>query len=300
MAATPRPEILAYYTQQSAITDPGPFSALFDALPNDVPGLARTIQGLIVAPYPMYLNPFGIGPDDIDLLGPLGYGVREIAELLRQVVAHEPLPLAEARPPRRRLGANCRNFGTLLVSMLRCQGVPARLRVGFAGYLSGQYAFDHRIAEYWDAGRSQWALADAMVTPEVRAARAITVDVLDLRPGQDYFFAGEVWQQCRAGAWDPLRFADSPTDRGMPPIRYALLHDFLALAKLETLGCDDWGELITKPEENLTAGDLAFLDRVAALTAAPDEHVEAIRELVAASAYGCAVQARLAAVGPAA
>jgi hypothetical protein len=76
----------------------------------------------------------------------------------------------------------------------------------------------------------------------------------------------------------------------MPPIRYALLHDFAALNKLELLGNDDQGELLTKPEAELTGDDLALLDRIATLTTQVDTHFDEVITLFDETAYGQAVR----------
>ena len=288
-------DVLAYYAQQSAITDPGPYAALYGDLPHDVPGLARVVQGLIIAPYAEPVSWYGVHLEQVEFLGPLGYGVRPMAETMQRLQQRFPGPLSQPRPPELRCAANCRNFGAMLVSLLRHHGIPARLRVGFGHYFSGDLAYDHRITEYWNVEEQRWALADPMLDAVQVQRRGITFDPLDIPPGGHFARAGDVWQHCRAGEWNAQRFGDSPTDRGLPPIRYALLHDVAALNKLEVLGCDDWGDLITKPEDALTTEDLALLDSIADAIVQVDEQLSALRELFAASAYGQAVLAHLAA-----
>jgi hypothetical protein len=280
----------SYYAAQSVLTDTGQYGIYYDDLPCDVPGLARAIQGLIVQPQAVRL--YNLRRADVEDLGPDGYGVRRVSEMIARIRARDASSLARPRPPARRLGANCRNFAILLVSMLRHQGVPARLRVGFGGYFGGEMAYDHRIAEYWDGAR--WILADAQIDDVQRRARGIAFDTLDIRPEDPFWLAGDAWRLCRAGERDPNRFGDSDTDRGPAPIRYALLHDFAALAKLELLGCDDWGDLIVKPESTLTGDELALLDRIALLTATVDEELGALPDFFASTSYGQAVLAGLA------
>ena len=82
----------------------------------------------------------------------------------------------------------------------------------------------------------------------------------------------------------------------MPPIRYALLHDFDALNKVESVGMDTWHELIDKPEAALTKDELTFLDEVAAATMSVDTRFGELRALHKKSDYGRAVGRRLARV----
>jgi hypothetical protein len=277
-----------YYRAHSIFTDPGARAALYADLPRDVPGLARVIQGVII--HPGWARRYGVEVSELDNTR---FGLRLVEDLLRRIEQRHAGSLTVARPPADRIGAICRNFGVLLVSMLRQQGIPARLRIGFAGYFGGRRAYDHRIAEYWDEARQRWVLADPQMDDLQRRYRHITFDTLDIGPNDPFLRAGDVWTRCRAGALAPEDFGDSDTDIGMPPIRYALLHDFAALNKFELLGCDDWGELITKPEADLTGDDLAFLDRVAAVTLDVDGQLDALRALFATSAYGQTLRERM-------
>ena len=80
----------------------------------------------------------------------------------------------------------------------------------------------------------------------------------------------------------------------MPPIRYALLQDFDALNRVETVGFDAWHELIDKPEPEVTGDELALLDEIAGTTANVDSRFSDLRALYRDSAYGQAVRRRLA------
>ena len=59
----------------------------------------------------------------------------------------DPAPLTVAREPAQRLVGNCRDHAVLFTSLLRQQGVPARVRVGFATYLTDRIHCDHWIVE---------------------------------------------------------------------------------------------------------------------------------------------------------
>ena len=283
---------IQYYTKQSGITDPHDRGHLFDGLPEDIPHLVSVVQGLVV--------PFGWAKS---------YGLslserrrelylRSVPEMLDRILELDPSPLQSARTPERRLAGLCRDFAVLLVSVLRHQRVPARLRVGFAGYFPSQRPayWDHRIAEYWDEETVRWMLVDPMIDDVLRRAGRICVDLLDIGPDSPFLTAGEVWLRCRAGQADPVEFGDSPDDLGMPPIRYALLQDFDALNRVETVGFDAWHELIDKPETEVTGDELALLDEVAEVTSDADARFSDLRALYRASAYGKGVRRRLAQV----
>lgn len=282
--------IHAYYAQQSDITDPRAYAPLFDDLPHDIPELVAVVQGVLVHPGYAPLYGFDVPPERWQEIS-----LRSIPEMLARLVTLDPAPLSVTRPPGRRLVGLCRDYGVLLVAMLRQRGVPARLRVGFGGYFpgSGLDHWDHRIAEYWDARARRWVLVDPMFDRTLRARYGITASMLDLADDTPFLPAGEVWRRCRAGQVDPDVFGDSLTDRGWAPIRYALLGDLDALNKTELIGPDTWHELIDKPEPDVTEDERRLLDDIAALTTNADSRFDELRALYHATPYGQAVRRRL-------
>jgi transglutaminase-like putative cysteine protease len=108
----------------------------------------------------------------------------------------------------------------LLVSMLRHQNVPARVRVGFAGYYRAETPryWDHRVAEYWNEELNRWVLVDAMTKEPILGRLRFNIDPLNVDRNSQFLLAGDVWQKCRAGKANPKEFGDSPDDLGMPPI----------------------------------------------------------------------------------
>jgi len=283
--------ILQYYAQQSVITDPSMHSHLFDHLPHDLPNLVKTIQGLVVSlPWE---DAYGLDTprerhEEIYL--------RTVPEMLKHILELDPSPLTVERPPERRKVSLCRDFAVLLVSMLRHQNVPARVRVGFAGHYRSETPryWDHRIAEYWNEGLNRWVFVDAMTEEPILERLRFKIDPLNVDSNSQFLLAGDVWQKCRAGKVDPQEFGDSPDDLGMPPIRYALLHDFDYLNKNELVGFDAWHELISKPENEVTEEERRSLDEIAETICHGDSQFNALRKLYQRTPYGQAIQSRLA------
>lgn len=279
-----------YYRQQSPITDPGPYAPLFDELPLDLSALIEIVQGLLIHPYIGWAaqSGFQVSPER-----EAEFQLRTTPQMVERMLALDSAPLATLRPPEKRLYGLCRDFAVLLVSLLRHQGCPARERVGFAGYLNSDWYWDHRIAEYWDTRPQHWVLVDPMIDPFYRQLLKRKFDPLDITPISPFLNAGTVWQRYRAGQVDPDQFVDSPTDRGPAMIRYALLHDFDALNKVELVGMDAWHPLIDKPEPDVTEADRTLLDQIADLTTQVDTRFIELQALYAATPYGRAVRARL-------
>jgi excinuclease ABC subunit A len=279
-----------HYIQQSVITDPRQYGFLFDELPRDIPCLVKICQDLIVNPKWEKYYSMSLSNDRRQEMH-----LRSIPEMLERLVELDSSPLSTPRKPEMRLIGLCRNFAVLLVSILRHQGIPARLRIGFAGYFGSKKPryWDHRITEYWSEKSGRWVLVDPMIDNVQRRILRLQIDTLDINENSPFLTAGDVWLRCRAGQADPVEFGDSPSDLGMPPIRYALLHDFDALNKVELVGFDTWHDLIDKPELDLTLDELAFLDEVARVTSNVDARFRDLQALYQTSAYGQVTQRQL-------
>ncbi len=276
-------KILSFYTQHSPLTDPGQHANLYDDLPDDIPSLVKVVQGLLIPPYHHILALHKLWPQDIQNAG---FGIRRMEDTITRLHSIHDAPLQEPRPASQRLGVNCRNFATLLVSILRHKNIPARVRVGFAGYLGGKLNYEHRITEYWDTSTQRWILVDAWIDELQKKARRLQFDALDIQADDPFYLSGDVWQKTRQNKLNPAQFGDSDTEIGMPMIRYALLHDFDALNKLEVLGCDAWGILSEKDEASLMARELDYLDQVATFTADIDQYFAQLLDLHLNTTYG--------------
>lgn len=276
------------YAQQSVLTDPGRWLEYFEGLPTELDALCRVVQGVLIYPFSGWHRHYGIEiePDRLPELR-----LRSVENILTKILQANPAPLQNTREPSMRLYGLCRDFSALLVSMLRHQGVPARLRVGFAGFFDRGIYWDHRIVEYWDSSEAAWVLVDPRLDELQLDRLPVKINPLRINEESPFILAGAAWRSCRNGVRDPDSFADNPSERGMGMIRYALLQDFDAMCRIETCGQDAWHSLISKPETEIAPGDLEYLDDVAAATLSDD--YERIVRLHVESEYGQAVRERL-------
>ena len=282
--------ISEFYGQQSAITDPSVYAHLLDDLPHDVSHLVNIVQGwLITLPWS---EAYGF---DIPQEKHKEIYLRTVPEMLKGILELDSSSLIAERPLEKRKVSLCRDFTVLLVSILRHQGVPARARVGFAGYYRAETPryWDHRLAEYWNVKSNRWVLVDAMADKTQLERLRFPIDPLNIDRSSQFLLAGEVWQRCRSRKANPVEFGDRPEDLGMPPIRYALLHDFDYLNKNELVGFDAWHDLINKPENEVTEDERELLDRIANVTNHVDSHFNQLRKLYQSTSYGQATRSRL-------
>lgn len=253
--------VASYYTTQSIWTDPGRYAPLFDALPADIAALCAVVRNISLHYRAGRHVGFDIPPERLAEID-----TRFCELMLERIVELGGRPLAEPRTPSQRLIGCCRDASLLLCSMLRHKGIPARVRYGFAPYLSKDgFNGDHAVVEYWDGTR--WRLADAEQAGPVIAFAGTTFSPIDI-PRGPYLTAGMAWQLVRSGTADEASFGVSPELCGLPEIRVALLVDVAMQNRCETLLWDVWG--IGEIDHQNSAGDLALLDRAAALSADTD------------------------------
>jgi hypothetical protein len=249
-----------------AMSDAGPQGRRFEGLPGDVGGLAKILQGLLIHEHmPDF---YGVTLSDRQRGEPRVRGVKQILE---QIAAHDPRPIREARPPGERFACCCRHYTLMLVAMLRAEGIAARARCGFGVYFVKDMFIDHWVAEYWNEADRRWVMVDAQIDPQQRAKFAIDFDTLDV-PRTKFLVAGDAWKLCRDGEANPQAFGVLDMF-GLWFIASNVIRDVAALNNHEMLPWDVWGAMTLVDAEI----DTGFIDRLAALSRAPDTDSQALR-----------------------
>ena len=257
---------LAPFRAPAALSDAGIWALQFAALPDDVAGLAKVLQGLLIHEH--MPDVYGVTLSDRQRPEP---HVRSAEAILERIAVHDPRPLSQARPPGERFAGCCRHYTLLLVAMLRTKGIAARARCGFGAYFAKGRFVDHWVTEYFDGAQQRWCLADAQIDDRQRALFGIDFDTLDV-PREQFLVAGDAWRLCRDGKADPQSFGVLDM-AGLWFIASNVIRDVAALNNREMLPWDVWGGMV--PDD---AGiDLAFIDRLAGLTCHPDRHLEELR-----------------------
>jgi len=213
-------------------SDPGRHAALVAELPADVGALNRVVQGLLI--HVDWLDAYGVGGDQ---LRASARTTLPVADRLADILNSDARRLTVPRPPQRRSPGTCRDFALMLTSFLRCQGVAARLRCGFASYLGDGWE-DHWICEFWHDATHAWRLSDAQIDEIMTGKLGIAFDPASV-PRASFLTAGEAWLDCRAGRIDPRRFGHGEAT-GLWFLRLNVLRDHFALNGAETSAWDDW------------------------------------------------------------
>ena len=254
------------WRRPEAMTDAGARAYQFGGLPGEVGGLARVLQGLLIHEHmPDF---YGVTLSSRQREEP---HVRGASEILERIAAHDPRPLAEARPPGERFAGCCRHYTLMHVAMLRNRGIAARARCGFGAYFVKNMFIDHWVTEYFDDAQRRWILVDSQIDAKQREQFGIDFDTLDV-PREKFLVAGDAWQLCRSGKADPKAFGVLDMS-GLWFIASNVIRDLAALNNREMLPWDVWG-CMTLVDADI---DLAFIDRLAHFTREPDAHADELR-----------------------
>jgi hypothetical protein len=265
------PDERRYYATHSRVSDPGERARLLGVLPPDPARLVPAVSGLVL--HQLFVAPLGISApegsvDDVES--------RTVPRILDRILARDPAPLDETRPPDRRFIGICRDYALLACAALRHHGVPARLRVGFATYFTPGYLEDHWVCEYHSGGR--WRLLDPELSAGVRTHFQITFDPADV-PRDAFLVAGEVWRRTRQRLIDPETCGVPRIGIvGAGFIAASVTRDLAALNKREMLAWDVWGLALTLPPgAPVPEPAAARVDPVATLTAAAEPEWSRVR-----------------------
>ena len=272
--AKPREDApLDFYAEPAAMSGAGHHAQALAKLPDDVGALAEIIQGLAIHQYMAEAYGFKV-PEARKAESHLRHADR----ILDRIVALDDRPLTAARPPEKRVVGVCHHFALLMTALLRAKGIPARYRCGFGAFFNPPYFEDHVLCEYWNAAQARWVQVDPQLDAVWRGALKYKFDPLDV-PRDQFLQTADAWTLCRSGKADPARFGIFVGDlRGLWFVAASLIRDAAALAKVEMLPWDCWG-LMPHPGQELDTGQLAFFDRLAVLTADPEQSHQALRAL---------------------
>jgi hypothetical protein len=266
---------LVFYATHSPKTDPGEHAHLLEGVSEDVAGIVRAVQGVLVHGEELEKRGYPISRSRADREVDIG----TVRGMLDRIADLDGRPLVERRPPEKRLVGVCSHFALLTTALLRHHGVPARTRGGFEAYVSESAHHDHWITEYWSAVETRWVRVDPEINQYFRRIWGIEFDSLDV-PEELFITGAEAWRLCRAGDKQAEQFGiwGGEWIGGWSFVLNGLILDFNALNKVESLPWDG-SPLIERGFDRLTEDELALLDSVAKVAVEEDAPFDRVREL---------------------
>ena len=224
------------FRRHTAASYPGDHASLYLGCGPAPRQVAATVQNLLL--HPVVARGKGI---PIPETARHDAQLRTVRRMLAQLLARDGRPLSRQRATADRLLGTSRDHALLACSLFREQGVPARLRVGFATYLAPDFLEDHWVCEYWQD--DAWRLLDAQIDARLAARLGIDFDPGDV-PVERFLRSGEAWRRVAAG--------EAPADRlgvslsGIAGAWFAAGSVFRDMAVLtgreELLPWDYWGQ----------------------------------------------------------
>ena len=243
-------------------SDPGRHAALLVDVPTDPEGLSTIARNVIVH--------YRASGHELPVETRDEINARWLESILTADQRRHPGPLDAPRAVTNRVQGCCRDHSLFCVGALRSHGIPARTRVGFAGYFIDGWHHDHVIVETWIDDR--WVRFDS----EVDTPRASLPTPMDIEPcrldSTGFVTAAEAWVGYRRGTIDAATYGIGPEVPGFrgpfflfDEVIFEVAHRFGD----ELLLWDGWGR-VGEPDRTISDSDAAWLDQVADLLIASD------------------------------
>ncbi len=209
--------ILDFYRQYSSFTDPGEYAYLYDDLPESLVELCSLIRSQLIHPYAELPRYQDVIPEE-RLEDMFKYPTVE--SILKALVSYDSRGLVKDRKPEHRLILICRDNAVLLASILKYQGIPARVRGGHATYLIPNFHTSHAICEVWNENDRRWMLVDP------------SMDRVDFSRDQ-FDFSNDAWLQLQRKEIDPEHYGIPGRYTGMISIMGKVCTDLASILGTE-------------------------------------------------------------------
>jgi hypothetical protein len=208
------------------MSDLGRHGAAVAELPSGVGALNGVVQRVLI--HTDWLGAYGVDESWFDRVS---RNTLPVAERLSLVLGRDAGALRIGRSPAQRTVGTCRDFALMLCAFLRSKGIAARLRCGFADYLTDGLE-DHWVCEYWDRETQSWRLSDAQMDDLLKEKRNIAFDSIDV-PRRSFLKAGQSWTAGGSGGCDPGRFGHGAV-KGLWFVKVNVVRDHCAINNRET------------------------------------------------------------------
>ena len=279
-------EILDFYKQTSTYTDLGYYKEFAKKLPDDIDKLCLLQRHQII-------HPVVFKDKDIRKQENTFWGDMTKVPITRLDFEDDILPTAQSilaellrknpnynikREAKDKVHVTCRGQAILLASILKAKGISARVRSGFAPYITENtyVGYDHWITEYYDEKENRWKLVDAdMHCPDHELGFDINVI-----PYDKFWFGAEAYLGLRQNKFkhEQIRYASDPPTYGLKAAIKGLFFDFHALMNNEIIFLHI-PKYIDDKQFQLSEDEYIELDNLAKLLLKPNENFEEIRKI---------------------
>lgn len=250
----------------SEYTDLGMFKNELSLIAPDIPALCQWIQAHLIHAY--WLESYhcyttlAVAHREMQL--------RSSLDILKVLSQRQPVDMVSYLNPEKRVIVVGRHFALMLCALIRLHDVPARIRCGYADYLTPDTFEDHWICEYWHQEQQRWVRVDAQLDERQMHRLAITFDPYDL-PEERFISAGKAWHLCMDGQAHPDQFGILHF-HGLTYIKGSILRDLFALSGVEMLPWDSgWGMIEQYQSPIKDDREMQLISHLAAYSESSDE-----------------------------
>lgn len=244
-------------------SDPGLHVTAVRALPSDPESLSAVARNVIVH--------YRASGHDLPTDTRDDTNARWLDAILTADQGRHPEPLDTPRSPTERVQGCCRDHTLFCVGALRSHGIPARSRVGFAGYFVDGWHHDHVIVEAFLNGR--WRRFDSeVVSPRPTLPFPMDIEKCSV-DSAGFVTAAQVWIGYRRSEIDAETYGVDPTVPGFRGERFIFEEVIYEVAHRfgdELLLWDTWGRM-GQPGSPVDETDAHWIDEIARLLVSADE-----------------------------
>lgn len=187
---------MSAFVEHSAMTDPGVHADWCTSSRKSVAAVVQTVRGLLI--HDAFIACYDLAPESFSQFS------RETLPIevrLGRILGASKSPLQVERRPNERQIGTCRDFALMTCSLLRSEGIAARVRCGFATYFPPNKYEDHWICEMWNNEETRWLRIDAQLDGVQQQHFKVTFDTLDV-PRDSFQTAAEIWKHVQSGEID--------------------------------------------------------------------------------------------------
>jgi len=266
----PETRTLEYYKAHSTMTNPGKYAYLYDKLPETLPELCRVVQELLL--HIFHTGRYGVS---LSKERKKEIRVRKVADMLQSIVNLSDQALNRPRDAKKRMISHCRDYAVLMCSFLRHQGIPARVRVGFATYFIPESHQSHWICEYWCQSKKEWIKVDAQLDDIQARFYKIDFDPLNV-PADRFLYAGIEYQLIQKNS-DDSHHLNAQKSQDSFCVRRCLIQDLMALNKMEVEVWDVTSFMDIDVHPNSEIAQL--LHRIAEISTSPRDRLSELQTI---------------------
>ncbi|MDD5193321.1 MAG: transglutaminase domain-containing protein [Candidatus Nanoarchaeia archaeon] len=275
-------KLLKNYLEFSMFTNPGLYRNILKKLPNEIDKIGYLVRKNFIHRTTLAAGNIGTNKDkkfgDMNKVPwyrqPEDDYLVTVPSILAELYRRDKRGFIKDRSEKNKLVLTCRFIAILMASILKCKGIPCRVRAGHAPYFEKGKSGDHWINQYWNNKEKRW------ITLDVDGSWSLieNFDPYDIPKGK-FDFPAEIWLNIREGKEDANKFWNASGDKGLIVVAWSLFYDFHCLMNNEVIYSHLPPFTFYANFPKLSEKDLKEIDKLAELMKDPDKNFNEIKNI---------------------